>query len=923
MQPLKRNLLSVALASATLMLVNNAYAQSAQQDTNQDASQADELDVIEVVGIRRSIAASTETKRESTSIVEAVSAEDIGKLPDTSIADSISRLPGLAAQRFGGRPQEINIRGFAGDYSVTTLNGREQVSLGNNRGVEFDQYPSELVNQVLVYKTPDAQMVAQGISGTVDLKTIRPLAFGKRAVALNLRGDQNRIEGEKDNGYRFSVSYIDQFADNTVGLALGYARLNNPIQGKQFGDTWGYDGTGLFGGGKLYSTEDENTRDGFMGVLEYKPNANYTTVLDVFYSKFDKEQYKRGMEFGAAFSGAPLISRVNNGQGTAIEARWGVGINPVIRNDFNAAYDDLFAIGWRHELAVGDHWLFTADISGSEATREQRVLETYGGVGPALPRDTLSIRFNPAGYFETDFGYDYGNANILRLGDAGGWGQDGYIKDFEVNDSLVALRMDAERTFDEGWLSSIKFGFNITDRDKSRESNEAFLDLTACLVLPSPSCPDGVSQPIPTGLARNARFGFAGVPNIYGYDALAAYNQLYTRRGNVNGDISRKNWEINETISTLYIQGNLNTDIGPVSLKGNFGFQIVNADQESTGRETFPGNGAGRTRTDGATYTDYLPSLNLNFGLPWEQNVRLGLGRQLARPRLDNMIANNDISVDRNSLINPITGGDNRDPVTGLPIPIWRREGGNPKLRPWVTNALDVSYEKYFADNKGYVSLAYFYKDLRTFDRNRFTTFNINDTTLTPADYPANPPPSPIGASRQRVNAEGGSIRGYEFAMSVPFEILWAPLEGFGFVGSYSQTYTSIPSDAALLGGDPTLPRREALPGYSKYVSNMTLYYDRFGFSARVAQRSRSDFVGEVEGFGGDRARRQFTGEKVTDVQLGYTFQSGMLKDLGILLQVNNIENEPFRSTFLNRADRPNEYFEYGRTYLFGVNYRF
>ena len=152
MQPLKRNLLSMALASAALMLANGAYAQAAP--AQETADNADELDTVRVVGIRRSIQeASTQTKRESTSIVEAVSSEDIGKLPDTSIADSLARLPGLTAQRFGGRPQEINIRGFAGDFSTTTLNGREQVSLGNNRGVEFDQYPSELVNQVLVYKT--------------------------------------------------------------------------------------------------------------------------------------------------------------------------------------------------------------------------------------------------------------------------------------------------------------------------------------------------------------------------------------------------------------------------------------------------------------------------------------------------------------------------------------------------------------------------------------------------------------------------------------------------------------------------------------------------------------------------------------------------------------------------------------------------
>ena len=916
MQPLKRNLLSTALASATLMMVGAAYAQTADQNQTQTEAEAEDLDTLEVVGIRRSIQASNEVKRESTSIVEAISAEDIGKLPDTSIADSLARLPGLTAQRFGGRPQEVNIRGFSGDFSTTTLNGREQVSLGNNRGVEFDQYPSELVSQVLVYKTPDAQLVGQGLSGTVDLKTIRPLAYGKRAFAANLRGDQNKVGDEKENGYRYSFSYIDQFADNTVGIALGYAHLNNPGQSKQFGDTWGYDGAGLYGGGKVYDLENDNERDGVMGVLEFAPNDSYRTILDVFYSKFDKEEQKRGMEFGAAFNGSTPVAGSTNQRASFIN------VNPVIRNDFNAAYDDLFAIGWKHELTLSPNWTAKADISYSGATREERILETYSGVGLGRPRDTLTVTRNNE-YYDHDFGYDYGDPTILRLTDPGGWGQDGYIKDFKVKDSLTALRFDFERTFDQGWFSSIEFGGNLTDRTKSRASNEAFLDLTACLNGVSAGCPDGVSQPMPGNLATSSNFNAYGVSSIYGYDPLRAYNTLYTRRANANNsDITNKNWEVNEQVTTLYAQANINTDIGSVSLKGNVGLQAVSVDQSSAGSETFLGNGIGRPREDGAAYTDFLPSMNLSFGLPWDQLVRFGIARQMARPRMDDLRANNSISIDRDPGENPLTGGQNNlDPRFPASPPNlqdwWRRDGGNAKLKPWLANAFDISYEKYFGDSKGYVSLAYFYKDLKTYIYNERGVFNINDTVVRPADYPANPllvPVNQLGGYTKPVNGDGGVLKGFEFAVSVPFELLWAPLEGFGFLGSYSDTT----SDIKPFGPSSSQP----LPGLSKYVSSMTVYYDRYGFSARVASRSRSQFFGEVQGFGGDRARRSFNGETVTDVQLGYTFQNGPLKNVGFLLQVNNLENEPFTSSFTDTG-RPREYFEYGRTYLFGVNYRY
>src|SRR5688572_16921424 len=105
---------------------------------------------IVVTGFRASLQNAINKKKRSDQIVESVSAEDIGKLPDASIAESIARLPGLTAQRLSGRANVISIRGFGPDYSTTLLNGREQTSTGDNRAVEFDQYPAEIINQVNV-----------------------------------------------------------------------------------------------------------------------------------------------------------------------------------------------------------------------------------------------------------------------------------------------------------------------------------------------------------------------------------------------------------------------------------------------------------------------------------------------------------------------------------------------------------------------------------------------------------------------------------------------------------------------------------------------------------------------------------------------------------------------------------------------------
>ena len=344
------------------------------------------------------------------------------------------------------------------------------------------------------------------------------------------------------------------------------------------------------------------------------------------------------------------------------------------------------------------------------------------------------------------------------------------------------------------------------------------------------------------------------------------------------------------------MQADIDTDLGSIPVRGNIGAQLVSADQTSTGVATFQGVALGEAATRGASSTEVLPSLNLSFELPADQMVRVAAARQMARPRMDDLRANAGYGYDAQRGI--LTGG-----------------GGNPELEPWLADAYDVSYEKYFG-GKGYVSAAYFYKDLKTYIYNQTTEFDYRQLPI-PMDFdPALLPDNWWqGEYSQPMNGEGGTLDGFELAVSVPLDLVWAPLEGFGVVASYSETDSEIEP----LGPGTTEP----LPGLSRYVSNITAYYERFGFSARVAHRKRSRFLGEVQGAGGDRSKVYFDGESVTDLQLGYTFQDGPMQDLSLLLQVNNLENEPYRTIHDGLSERPHQYFEFGRTYLLGVNYKF
>jgi iron complex outermembrane receptor protein len=199
---------AIALAISAVALPSTAFA----QDKTADEANAD--DAIVVTGFRASIDSSAAQKKSNTSIVEVVSSEDLGKLPDLSIAESLSRLPGLATQRLDGRANVVSIRGLAPDFTTTLLNGREQVSAGNNRGVELDQYPTELLNGAVVYKTPDAKLIGQALGGTIDMKMIRPIAYGKQQVVVTARGEINdlgKLNPDVSNkGYRANIFYVDQ-----------------------------------------------------------------------------------------------------------------------------------------------------------------------------------------------------------------------------------------------------------------------------------------------------------------------------------------------------------------------------------------------------------------------------------------------------------------------------------------------------------------------------------------------------------------------------------------------------------------------------------------------------------------------------------------------------------------------------------------
>ena len=517
-----RLLCGAATGLALVATATPALAQDNQQTETTEVAEGEDNRIV-VTGIRSSIETSLEAKRDATSIVEVISAEDLGQLPDLSIADSLARLPGVTAQRVRGRSQQISIRGLGPDFSLALLNGREVVSAGNNRGIEFDQFPSELIGQGVVYKTGDARLAAIGIAGAVDLRTVKPLDYDERQLTASatyvLNDSGSRNPDFPDDGYRFFGSYIDQNADGTLGWSLGVTVQSNPthfisreLKTNQFQVS--RDANGL-----IYPSDNprqgavsrEFERTSVAGSLQFEPSDNFALMIDGFYTDTQDSGIFRGTETPiASWSGAQFDGAT--GTGPFADSAQYSAVVPILRTDTEGNESEIFAIGANADFMVNDNLGFILDYGYSTLDRNDIDYESYAGTGPARSgaQDTLNFTFPESGRYSIDGLLDYTDPANVLLTDPGGWGQVGFIKQPIIEDELHQLRAETYWEFDGGILDNITVGWLYTDREKNFDSNESFLRQSAAFT-------DGALA-IPTGaIIGSTDTGGLG-QNILAYD---------------------------------------------------------------------------------------------------------------------------------------------------------------------------------------------------------------------------------------------------------------------------------------------------------------------------------------------------------------------------------------------------------------------
>jgi iron complex outermembrane recepter protein len=917
---------------AVLALAAAVPVQAQDAPAAVDAAQDEAPQDIVVTGIRASLTSSANIKRNEAMIVDAISAEDVGKLPDVSIADSLARLPGVTAQRLEGRDQRLSIRGLGPDFSTTLLNGREQVTVGDNRGVEYDQYPSEFFKNVNVYKSADASLIAAGIAGTVDLRMLRPLS-SQRAFVISARGQMN--EKDKLNpdgsryGYRASATYVDKFANDTLGIAIGLSAQSTPTQIERYA-AWGFPaepaaGGNLFlGGAKPYVQSNVLKRYGGVATVEWAPSENFHSTFDLLYSNFEETQRLRGIEFPVAptwGSNAVIQPGYTVADGLVTEATL-TNVVGVQRNDFNKRTAENLSLGWNNELRLSDTINFVVDASWSRATRTDFLLETYSGTGynSSGAKDTIRISHNDDGTYDIVPTLDYTDTDLISLTDPRGWGfngtqtvvQAGFLNRPDFTDDLKSLRASFNGEIGGSIFNRWEIGANYSRREKQSRYKSYFLcppgGGTNCTV--ASGTPLSFAVPSDALLDEQVSLGYLGVPAMLTYDPMKVYGLLNSVFDNRPDSLVRDN-VITEKVLTGYAKLAIDGTVGGKALRGSLGLQVVHTNQGSSGQIAALQNGVVITSpvADETSYTNFLPSATFSVELEDGFYVKLGAAKTMIRPRLDQERITQAVSIDFSKI--GLGGLPQNSPFSST--------GGNFALKPYQSTNIDVSIEKYIGDG-GYLALTGFFKNLTDFvDPNNSVLYDFSAllSVLPPAERAiVMAQNAQFGLVKTPANTGRGEILGVEATASLPFSVFSQALDGFGIFATGSYVDSRI-----VYGSNPTAP--VTLPGQSKWIGTGTAYFEKNGFQARATYRWRDSFLAELAGLSANPEFRTGQAEGVLDAQIGYEFQSGPLTGLSILAQAKNLTDAPFVTTEAGDQRLAREYQRYGRDYYLGITYKF
>jgi iron complex outermembrane receptor protein len=904
----------LALAIGLALQAGVASAQNAA--TAQDA--AVDLDAVTVTGYRASVEKALDIKRGETGMVDAIVAEDIGKFPDSNLAESLQRIPGVVITRDGGEGRNISVRGLGPDFTRVRINGLEALSTvgssdgqgGTNRGrgFDFNVFASDLFSQLIARKTASADVEEGSLGATVDLRTARPFDYDGLTIVGNAQAGYN--DASQSAMPRFAGLIANSWADGKFGalLSVAYSERETVEEGtgtvRWAGGTTngGYNPNSAYKDAlraDVYSPrfprytlmEHDQKRLGVTGALQFKPSDRTIFSLDALYSKIDAkrdEKYIEANGLSKSSNDGKKEILVNNGEvrnGALVYAQMdNVDIRAENRHDEWTT--DFYQISLDGEHKLTDNFSITGKVGTSRSKHENPIQATV-----------MMDKLNVDGY-----SYDYrGNANkpVFNYGvnptDPNGWTlstirlrQNYVTNDFDNGQVEFSWAIVPSFTL-EGGIQAKNFNFDSIERRRAATETNV------------PSF--NGSKIVPVDMTELASLqGMSGAPGkwvVPNFDAIANTFGILSGTGDYALiDYAPSMRSVTEQDRSGWLMGKFGFDIGSVPVSGNIGARYVKTKQSSTGTATATGKPV--VATVSREYNDFLPSLNLVAEITPDFLIRFGAAKVMSRPGLGSLTPGVTVSV----------SGSARTV-----------SGGNPLLDPIRAKTADLGFEWYF-DAGAMLGVAVFYKDIESFIQNTRESRIYSQSGL---------PASLLDGTTATVNDEfvfsvpintpGGDLTGVEFNYIQPFTFLPGKWSNLGV----QLNYTYVESKIQYLTSTGAPAQKTDLTGLSENAWNATLFYEGERWSGRVSATNRDDYLIQVPGTeaGFNSAADGVHGQSGTtflDASIRYRISD----QLEVSLEGANLTNEAQESWVANpTVSLPLEYSETGRQYTLGLRYKF
>ena len=941
-----------AIATASAL---NAPAEAEPQAASQKASDSSVVEQVIITGLRGSLQRNLDIKRSSPGVVDAISAEDIGKFPDANVAASLQRLPGVSIQRSGsrGEPQGITVRGFGGDFNETLYDGRRISTATGGRSVDFSTVGADFVGGLSVYKTPDVTLSSSSIGATVNVAFPKPFDKPGRRMAVTASGSLQDDAGKivPTVGALFS----DTFADNKFGVLVdgmytrhdtqtnrvyvsgwpgGYYRpcqLTATCTPEQL-QTQGKTVLGWFeqqaGASQIY-TKDERV-DGRIA-LQWAPVDGVTVTLDDNYSRQSIRADNFG--YGIWFNQDGLRNVKLDQNGTTVDFTQAGS-----QTDFTAGTDRSVLrtnqTGLNVKWEVSENLSFEGDASyakswlnpNGEVTSDGADVGYGFGIGPSL-----GIRIDGGSKNTLPVLHDYGpNGDGSRWADTSVIGSHVVVRQAQQNTDVVK-----QLRFTGAWEQDgfrIKAGGTyLEDRFQFQQKNTFVNNFWQAYPGYGPASGPNGGVMVPATLftervsTKNFIPGFDGAlpPYLLKFDAHA-YQAFLSGLGNPqtknipgfnyggggvgtqftgafdmaldNGsirDITEKTW-------ALFVKANFEVDVAGMPFHFNAGVREENTHVTSKGFGQVP---TAITRSAGdptlLTVTLSQPQAvstksNYSYLLP-SVDMKLELTESV-HLRLD---ASRTLTRPGLNLLTPVASVG-----TGQRVGALTASGGSPSLKPYLADNFDAAVEWYYKPNS-YAAVNVFIKDVSNFIVGGTTRQTINGVIDPTTGQPA------IFAVTQQVNGPEATVRGVELAWQHVFGD-----SGFGFNANATFVDTNKPYDPKDISQSGF-----AITGLAN-SANLVAFYDKNGFEARVAVNYREEYL---RGFGQNQNTGAFGSEPTFEnpnLQVDFSTSYALTKQINLFFEALNLTNET-QSTHGRFDNQLLDVFAYGRRYTAGARFRF